>query len=119
MSEKAQIGIALGVMLVALLVVVLTATGSADPPAAAPAPIAQPTPDRQAARAAFEEAQRADQADHDARRAEFVRAREATDWPAALAATERGVERFPDPSRELGGYWLKQRNHLSRLIGAR
>lgn len=118
MSEKAQIGVALAIMVVALAVVGWSALGGAEPAPDPAAAVAAPTPDRKAARRAHEEAQRAEKIAHEALREEFVRARASTDWQAAYAAAERGVERFPDPSSEWGGYWLKQRNHISRLVSA-
>jgi hypothetical protein len=115
MSEKAQIAIAGAVMVLALVVMLMVNMESeVAAPASTPAPAT--TPSLQDARRALEQARAEDDQEHRALREEFAQARAATDWTAALDVAERGVTRFPDPSTEFGGHWLKQRNHLSRLL---
>ena len=115
MSERVQISVALAVIVLSLALFALSHRGeepAVEAAVATPAPA--PTPDRQALRAA-------EAVDAEANRQlqeGFARARGANDWQAALDVAERGIERFPDPSSERGGYWLKQRNHISRLLGA-
>jgi hypothetical protein len=114
MSERVQIVVA--ALVVAAALALMLATPAADPepdPTPAPAP-AEPHPDRQALLAAERAAVEA----HQRLREDYAAARQATDWAAALDAADRGVERFPDPTTDRGGYWLKQRNHLSRLMTA-
>ncbi len=117
MSEQTQITLAVAAIVVALGVLFVA---TSEPPT--PEPVATPaavvTPTRATAVRAAREAQFAEDEEHRDLRDAFATARAANDWERALAVAEQGVERFPDPSTEFGGHWLKQRNHLMRLMSS-